>query len=489
MSSTNVVHAKNIIAAEESKGTAGEARSRNNPATGEPVSDYLESSTEDVRAAVTSARSAFEESPWTTTPRLRAETMKRFRDAIEQNFEGLARLQTLECGKVIKDSRAELRTAIDLLDYYSGMCRNVTGRTITPDPNTMSFVMREPVGVVGIIVPWNSPLILLARSLAPALAAGNTVVVKPSSYTPGVVFELMRILSQSTEESVRGVINLIVGSGEVSGRALVSDTDVDMISFTGSTTSAKQIIADSASNIKKLSLELGGKTPNIVFDDAEFESAIRGAIRGQMLGTAGQVCFAGTRIIVQDGIYEKFCRTISEMMPKMRVGNGIDEDVEVGPLVSQNQVESVMKYVERGKEEAKLLLGGKRMSEGEFSKGYFVEPTLFAEVPPEAALATEEIFGPVISLMSFHDPSQAAHIANNSEYGLSASVWTRDVGQAFGLAKELKSGVVWINQFGRYHSEVESGGYRQSGLGRLRGVEGLNAFTQTKTIALNLDCK
>ena len=483
---SQAIRAKNIIAGAESEGASGRVVDRRDPANGSFVSTFTESSKEDVHAAVQAAKSAFEGSPWARSPKLREETLHRIQDVILHEFEELASLQTRESGKVIRDSRAELRSAADFFGYNSGLARNVSGRTSIPDPNTMSFVMREPIGVVGMIVPWNSPLVLLARSLAPALAAGNTVVVKPSAFTPGVVYDFIRKVQKSLGDAPPGVLNLVLGSGPTVGRELVLDPNADMISFTGSTASAKQIIVDSAASIKRLSLELGGKSPNIVFADAEFEAAALSAIRGQMLGTAGQVCFAGTRVIVQDAIYEKFKADLTARIPKLVVGEGIQPATEVGPLVSEAQVETVMECIEAGKSEAKLVLGGRRLTEGSLSKGNFVQPALFDDVPADSKLAQEEIFGPVISLMRFGDLDEAARIANGTKYGLSAAIWTKDVAKAFRLAEKINAGVIWINHFGRYYNEIESGGYKQSGLGRLRGVEGLNAFTQTKTIALDL---
>lgn len=484
--SSQVISARNIIDGSESAGGANVSVERLDPANGRLVSRYDESSKGDVDRAVAAARSAFETSDWSSAPKLREETLRRIFNVVTQDFEELASLQTRETGKVISDSRAELRSAGDLFDYYSGMARNVSGRTAVPDPRVMSFVMREPLGVVGMIVPWNAPLVLLARSLAPALAAGNAVVVKPSSHTPGVVYDFLRRVRKNLGDAPRGVLNLVLGSGGTVGRDLVLHTGVDMISFTGSTTSAKQIIADSAVNVKRLSLELGGKSPNIIFDDGEFDVASLSAIKGQMLGTACQVCFAGTRVIVQDDIYDKFKKNIATKMPSLSIGDGIDPSTDVGPLISEEQVERVMDYVETGKREARLVVGGNRLTKDVYSKGHFVEPTLFEEVPTDSKLAQEEVFGPVISLMRFGDLEEAAEIANNTKYGLSAAIWTKDVTKAFRLAKKIKAGMVWVNHFGRYFNEVESGGYKESGLGRLRGVEGLNAFTQTKTIALDI---
>ncbi|MDG6905797.1 MAG: aldehyde dehydrogenase, partial [Nitrososphaerota archaeon] len=398
----------------------------------------------------------------------------------------LASIQTQECGKIIRDSKSELSVSLDLFDYYSGMTRNVSGRTISPDPNTMSFIMREPLGVVGIIVPWNAPLLLLARSLAPALAAGNSIVIKPASYTAGTIYEFTNLLIKELKELPKGILNFVMGGGDSVGRYVTRHMDVDMISFTGSTDVGSQVMADASVNMKRLSLELGGKSPNIILDDANFEQAIRGAITASNFGSAGQICFSGTRVLVQDKVYKKFQETVSQLVPKLKVGNGLSAETDVGPVISESQMSTVLEYVEQGKKDARVLVGGKRLSAGEHSKGYFVEPTIFADVPKDSKIAQEEIFGPVISAMRFESLDEAAEIANSTKFGLSAAVWTTNLKSALTLARSIKSGVVWINMYGRNFSEAETGGYKHSGVGRLRGIEGLNSFTQLKDVVVNI---
>jgi betaine-aldehyde dehydrogenase len=480
--------AKNIIGGEYIAGSSGNTKERYNPANGELVSRFTESTNVDVDGAIQSARKAFKESAWPRDPKLRVRVLREIHEAIMQNFEYLAKVQTTENGKIIRDSRIELNSAADLFDYYSGIARDVSGRTHLPDQNTMSFVVREPMGVVGIIVPGNAPIVLLARSLAPALAAGNTVIIKPASYTPLTIYALLDKLLQRVKDIPKGVINLVLGGGETVGNELVRHEDVDFISFTGSTEAGGLVMREASINIKRLFLELGGKTPNIILEDADFESGIRGAIRGSMLGSAGQICFAGTRVMVHDEIYQKFRDNITKLIPKLKIGNGLNEEVDVGPVISEGQLKQVMSYIEEGKKVSSLLLGGKQLSDGEYSKGYFVEPTIFDDVPPDSKIAQEEIFGPVISLIRFSNLDEVTELANNTKYGLSAAIWTNNINNALGLARKLKAGVVWINMYGKMFSEAEIGTYKQSGIGgTLRGIEGLNTFTEIKDILININ--
>jgi betaine-aldehyde dehydrogenase len=413
--------------------------------------------------------------------------LREIHDAIIGDFEYLAKVQTSENGKIIRDSRTELNSAADFFDYYSGLARDLYGRTNLLDQNIMSFVVREPMGVVGIIAPWNAPIVLLARSLAPALAAGNTVVIKPASYTPITIYALLDKVLKRVKDLPKGVINLVLGGGETVGSELVKHEDVDFISFTGSTEAGALVMREASINIKRLSLELGGKTPNIILEDADFESAIQGAIRGSMLGSAGQICFAGSRVMVHDKIYKQFRDNIIKLIPTLRIGNGLNEDVDVGPVISEGQLERVVGYIEEGKKVASLLVGGNKLTDGQWSNGHFVEPTIFDDVPPDSRVAQEEIFGPVVSMIRFKDLDEVAAVANGTRYGLSSAIWTNNINNAFSLTRRIKAGVVWINMYGRMFPEAETGTYKQSGIGgTLRGMEALNTFTEIKDILINV---
>lgn len=482
-----VLEATNIIDGDYTPGSTGNTVERYNPATGELVGRFVASTSGDVDRAIKSARQAFEKSSWPKDPKFRVHVLRELHDAIMNNFEFIAEIQTSENGKIIRDSRAELRSAADLFDYYSGLVRGLYGKTNLPYENTMSFIIREPIGVVGIIAPWNAPIVLLARSLAPALAAGNTVVIKPASFTPITVYEFLSKMLENVKDIPKGVINLVLGSGEEVGSELVKHEDVDFISFTGSTEAGAIVMREASVNIKRLSLELGGKTPNIILEDADVEAAVRGAIRGSMLGSAGQICFAGTRVFVHDKIYDEVIHRIKTLIPELRIGNGLNEAVDVGPVISEGQLKRVMKYIEDGKKVANLLLGGNRLTGDEYSNGHFIQPTVFESVPPESVIAQEEIFGPVISIIRVNELDEIADIANDTKYGLSAAIWTNNISKAFKLAKMIKAGVVWINTHGKLFAETETGLYKQSGIGgALRGIEALHTFSEIKNILVNV---
>jgi betaine-aldehyde dehydrogenase len=480
--------ARNIIGGEYRPGGSGNEVKRYCPATGGVLGSFISSTSEDVHDAIRSAREAFENTHWSRDPKLRVHVLRELHNAIVNNFDHIAKIQTSENGKIIRDSRAELQSAADLFDFYSGLVRGLYGRTNLPDVNTMSFVLREPIGVVGIIAPWNAPIVLLARSLAPALAAGNTVVIKPASFTPITIYEFLDKMLQNVKDLPKGVINLVIGSGETVGSELVKHEDVDFISFTGSTEAGALVMREASVNIKRLSLELGGKTPNIILDDADIESAVTGAIRGSMLGSAGQICFAGTRVLVHENVYDDVRDRIIGLVPQLKVGNGMNEDVDVGPVVSEGQLKRVLYYIEEGEKVSKLLVGGNRLTDGEYSKGHFVEPTIFGEVPADALIAREEIFGPVVSLLRVKSIDEIPRIANDTKYGLSAAIWTKDINKALKLARDVKAGIVWINTYGKMLPDIETGVYKQSGIGgALRGVEAMNTFTEIKNVLVNVE--
>jgi betaine-aldehyde dehydrogenase len=482
-----LLEAKNIIDGEYRSGSTGNTVERYNPATGEPVGRFVASTPEDVDRAIKSARQAFEKSSWPKDPKFRVHVLRELHDAIMNNFEFIAKIQTSETGKIIRDSRAELNSAADLFDYYSGLVRGLYGKTNLPYEDTMSFIVREPIGVVGIIAPWNAPIVLLARSLAPALAAGNTVVIKPARFTPITVYEFLSKMLKNVRDIPKGVINLVLGSGEEVGSELVRHDDVDFISFTGSTEAGALVMREASVNIKRLSLELGGKTPNIILEDADLETAVKGAIRGSMLGSAGQICFAGTRVFVHDKIYDEVIQRLTKLIPELRIGNGLNEDIDVGPVISEGQLKMVLKYIEDGKKVSSLLLGGNRMTGNGYSNGHFIEPTVFEHVPPKSIIAQEEIFGPVISIIRVSELDEIAEIANDTKYGLSAAIWTNNISKALKLARMIKAGVVWINTYGKLFPETETGLYKQSGMGgALRGIEALNTFSEIKNILVNV---
>src|SRR3954453_15097844 len=455
------------------------------PANCELVYRSTNSTVEDARAAVEAAKVAFETSEWAENSTARAKALYKLADALRDRIDDLAPLLTREGGKPLGVSRAEVLRGADALEYYAGLARNVYGRTINLGPNEMALLMREPIGVVSIIVPCNMALSLLPPCLAPALAGGNAVVIKPASLTPGATAEFIALIDE-IREIPKGIVNYVIGPGSSVGAELDKHPDVDMVAFTGDTSTGKDIMRMAADTLKKVSLELGGKSPNIVFADADFDRAIRGAITGASLFHAGQVCVAGSRVLVQEDIHDGFMKRVNEMAEKMRVGPGLQKGVEVGPVINEKQLNRVMQYVEIGKREAELTSGGTRLTDGDLGKGYFIAPTIFDHVPVDATIAQDEIFGPVLSVLTFKDEAEAAEIANATVYGLAAAVWTSDINKAMRVAKQVKSGMVWINTFGKLYPNAEMGGFKQSGVGRQYGLEGLHEFTEMKHINIQL---
>jgi betaine-aldehyde dehydrogenase len=476
---------KNFIGGEwrGSEGGVFEVRS---PANGELLYRAQRSTVDDAHAAIRAARQAFESTEWREDTAARTAALSKFSEAVRGRHQDLATQLTRESGKPFPISRGEALRLAETTSYYAGLARWIFGRSQIPQPNSISMIMREPVGVVAIIVPWNAPLALLARAIAPALAAGNAVVVKPASYTAGSTVELGRII-EGIEEFPKGIVNIVTGPGDPVGAELASDDDVDMVSFTGDTSTGREIMRLAAGNLKKVSLELGGKSPTIVFADSNFDRAIRGAINAASFYNAGQICIAGTRVLVEESVHDQFVGRIKEMVPKMKVGPGWEKGVEVGPVISAAQLEKITGYIETGKKEARLVVGGRRLTDGDLAKGYFVAPTVFDGMSPDATIAQEEIFGPVMGITTFKDLDDAIRLANHTRYGLVAAVWTRDINKAMKIATRVRAGSIWINTFGKMYQSTEMGGFKQSGLGRQYGLEGLFEYTELKHVNIQIE--
>jgi aldehyde dehydrogenase (NAD+) len=454
-----------------------------NPATGETIDTVPDAAPEDVDRAVAAARASFETKNWRGKDSSEKERILwRFADLLEQHKEELALLESLENGKTLKEAlRADVAPAIDALRYYAGWVRRIFGETIPVDGPYLNYTLREPVGVVGAIVPWNYPSCIAMWKIAPALACGCSVVLKPSEMTP---LTALRMAAYASEAGVPdGVLNVITGYGETAGSELALHMDVDKISFTGSICTARELMKASAeSNLKRLSLELGGKNPNIIFPDADMEEAIRSAFWG-IFANKGEVCSSGSRLLVHADIYEEFVGRLAEKARKMKVGDPLDPTTEMGSLISGAQMERVLSYIESGKQEgARLLCGGERDVEGEKAKGFFVKPTIFADVRPDMKIAQEEIFGPVLAAIKFNDASEAIAIANSTIYGLVSAVWTKDIKLAHRFANEIKAGTVWINTYNGFDSASPFGGYKQSGFGRDLGAYALDQYTNVKSV-------
>ena len=474
---------KNYVDGEWVDSSSGQRIVTTNPANGQAVAEGQKSTIEDARSAIDASRRALAVTPWIEDSTMRTKALLKLSSEIRAHANELARFLTIENGKTLRDSLGEVNRAADFAEYYGGLARNVFGRSAISAPDMLDVMLREPVGVVGIIVPWNGPILLFMRHLAPALAAGNAAIIKPASYTVGVSTELMRLIAGITEFP-KGVVNHVMGSGETVGAELAKNPAVDMIAFTGDTTTGKAVMKMAADSVKKLSLELGGKSPNIVLDDADIEGAIKGVMTGAYFGAASEMCYAGTRILLHERIHSSFLAKVKEILPKMRIGDGLDPQTEVPPVISKVQMDSVLELIEKGKSVSTLVTGGERATANELSKGFFIEPTVFDEPPLESEVCQREVFGPVLTVSSFKNEEELLSIANGTPYGLAAGIWTKNIDRAIHLAKRIQAGTVWINSYGKMGLSTEFGGYKQSGIGRTVGLEGLLDFTQIKRIAI-----
>ncbi|PFQ85299.1 aldehyde dehydrogenase family protein [Priestia megaterium] len=456
-----------------------------NPATGEVIGYAAEGSAEDMKAAIKAAREAFDSGIWSeTSASERAAVLFKIADKLEEAKEELAALETMDNGKPYREAEADVEDAAACFRYYAGLITKPDGQTYSVPAPMQAMVIKEPIGVCGLIVPWNYPLLMSVWKIAPALAVGNTIVFKPSEVTPVTPTKLFEIL-----ESVglpKGVANLVMGAGDTVGNTLIQDKRVDKISFTGGTVTGKHIMRQAAENVTKVSLELGGKSPNIIFADADFETAVDYALFGIFAGS-GQICAAGSRILVEESIAERFIERFAERAQKIKVGNGMEQEIEMGPLVSEEHMEKVLKYVEIGKQEgAHLVCGGNRITSSGLEKGFFVEPTVFSNVTSNMKIVQDEIFGPVVVIQTFKDEKEAIKLANDTEYGLAGSVFTTDGAKALRVIKKLRAGITWVNTYHFTFNEAPWGGYKQSGIGRGLGTFGLEEFQEVKQININL---
>jgi aldehyde dehydrogenase (NAD+) len=454
-----------------------------NPATQEVLATVPRGEAEDVDRAVQAARRAFESPAWREMdPSGRSKMLWRIGELIEKYLDELARLESLNAGKPLKSARnGDMKPAADIFYYYAGWVRALHSEVIPVDGPFLNYTLREPVGVVGMITAWNYPMLLAAWKVAPALATGCTCVIKPSEMTPLTTLRLAEICQEAGVPD--GVVNVVTGYGPEAGEALGRHMDVDKIAFTGSIRSARALLkASGESNLKRLSLELGGKSPNVIFPDADLDAALPAAFWA-IYANKGEVCSAGSRLLLHEDIHDQFVERLVEKASKMRVGDPLDPKTEMGAQISQTQLDRILGYVQSGKDEgAKLLCGGGRDTEGAKSRGYFMRPTVFADVKPKMKIAQEEIFGPVLSVMKFKDEEEAIAISNGTIYGLVSAVWTRDVRRAHRLARQIKAGVVWINTYNGFDSAAPFGGYKQSGFGREMGMHALESYTQVKSV-------
>ncbi|MDP2940349.1 MAG: aldehyde dehydrogenase family protein [Candidatus Omnitrophota bacterium] len=457
-----------------------------NPSNEEVIASFPKASLEDAREAIDVARLAFDKGEWPClSHQERGQYLLKIAQAIRQEAKALSQIESMSTGKTLKQTTfIDIPTCASTFEYFAFVASELKGETIPVPAPALSLTQREPTGVVASIIPWNYPLIMFAWKIAPALACGNTVVLKPSQFGCLSILELTALIDKIGLP--KGVVNVITGDGKELGPELAANPKVDMISFTGSTNVGKEIMRLASNNTKKIHLELGGKSPNIVFADCDLEAALGGAMSAIFMNQ-GQMCTAGSRLLIEESIHDKFLKCLIEKTKRLKIGNSLDYTTDFGPLISREHRQNVLKFIETGvKEKASLVCGGKIPSAEQFKKGFYLEPTIFANVENSMTIAQEEIFGPVLSVIKFTSVEEAIKIANDTKYGLAAMVWTKDLNKANMVAKKLQVGTVWINTYGGFYNEAPFGGYKQSGIGRELGKEGLWEYTQLKHINLDL---
>jgi betaine-aldehyde dehydrogenase len=462
----------------------GGARDLIDPGTGETIGRVAEGTTADALRAIAAARAAFDTGPWSQThAHDRAKLLFRIADVLESHTDELARIETLNAGKPLRETEADVADAANCFRYYAGLATKPHGQTFEVPGPSQSFTVREPIGVCGQIVPWNYPLLMAVWKLAPALAAGNVCILKPSELTPLTALRLAQLFDEAGLP--HGVLSVLTGAGPIVGAALAESHDVDKIAFTGGTATGRTIMQAATGNLKKISLELGGKSPNIVFADADFETAVDYALLAIYAG-CGQVCSAGSRLILEGAIYDRFMARLVERAQRIVVGNGFDRASEMGPLISAQHLAKVERYIAVGIAEGATLACGGARPQTLGTAGNYLAPTIFTDTTPQMRIVREEIFGPVLVVQRFHDEAEAIALANDTPYGLAGAVFTGDGARAHRVVRALRAGVTWINTYHPTYNEAPWGGYKQSGIGRELGTYGFDAYTEVKQINVNL---
>ncbi len=476
---------KMLIAGDWRESRDGAHSSVLDPSNNQVVAEVPRGTREDAKAAVDAAREAFRSADWREIDSSkRGRILMKLAGLIRENAEELARLETVSEGKTLRESKGDVAWAARAFEYFAGLADKVEGETIPVPPRRLNYTLKEPLGVTVHIVPWNYPIALAARSVAPALAAGNTVVVKPSEVTPLTAIKLGELAVKAG--APKGVVNVVTGSGAEVGSALVSDRNVDGITFTGSAETGRQVMEAAAKNITHVLMELGGKNPHIIFPDADLPRAVR-AVKDGIFTNAGQMCWAGSRAFIQESVYEGFVNDLAAKTRAMKIGPGSEEATEMGPVVSRARQETVLGFIKDGVEEgAKLLCGGKKSGDTRLEKGNFVEPTIFEDVTGEMRIGSDEIFGPVLSITKFKTLDEAVAMANATDYGLYGGVWTSNVKTAHEVASRLEVGGVAINEYLVTFPQTPFGGYKDSGIGHENGIKALQYYTRTKNVSVNL---
>ena len=454
-----------------------------NPATEQVIAEVAEGDSADIDLAVKAARKAFDSGPWRKMDaRDRGRLINRLAELVEDNLEDLAELESLDNGKPITEARTgDIPQVIDTFRYYAGWADKIHGQTIPVRGRYFSYTRREPVGVAGQIIPWNFPLMMIAWKWGPALAAGCTIVLKPAEQTPLTALRLGELAMEAGFPN--GVINIVNGFGETAGASLVAHTGVDKIAFTGEGNTAKIIMRSAVETMKRITFELGGKSPNIVFADADLDAAVDGALLAIFLNQ-GQCCCAGSRLFVQDTVHDDFVSRLAAKVSARRLGDPSDPRTQQGPQIDKAQFDKILSYINKGKEQgARVVTGGERHGD----KGFFIKPTIFADVQDDMAIASEEIFGPVLSVIKFKDTEEAIARANSTDFGLAAAVWTRDIGKAHAIAERVRAGTVWVNCYDVFDAAAPFGGFKKSGIGRELGEKALDNYTELKTVTIALD--
>lgn len=451
------------------------------PATGSEVSKIPALTAEHVDAAVKAAQQALARTRWASDGRLRADVMLQWADKISQNVDALAEQLTRENGKLLGEAKFEINNQVNVIRYNAGLARTVSGRSHSFGPDVMGVVSREPMGVVAVISPWNWPIALMVRDAAPALAAGNALLCKPASQTAGVSVDILNLLLEC-DDLPQGIVSTLTGSGRKVGQVMVEHPGIDMIAFTGDGSTGKQISRDAADTVKKIALELGGKSAFVICSDANLDKAIPELVSAIFTTTCGQICTAPSRLLVESSLKEVVCERLKAAIEGLRVGNGMDPQSQMGAITTRDQYEKILACIEAGKKEATLVAGGEPVEGVDSSVSNFVSPAIFTDVKPDSPLVQEEIFGPVLAVQTFETDEQAIELANSTPFGLASAVFTENLHRAWKLSRGIQAGTVWVNTYNRFYAETEVGGYKESGVGRMAGHDGLMEFTQTKHI-------